>query len=235
MEIKPKGNNGFINNFNDIIGLRPEREMTTMKTNTLRIRNEANLTTYGNLHCHRCKSVIAIEIQKTFSSVTDAAEYFGVTIYTICNVLKGKQKAVTMWERDENGNKIRKLGTCHLTYAAHAESAVDKLMECGRKANETITKLQNENATLRNELSKANAVIYGLRNENEALRKENEKIAELERKAALWATYEEHQAAKRKAMEDIENYKRIEQEAIALRQESEKKLAELMKGDAYVA
>jgi ribosomal protein L16 Arg81 hydroxylase len=122
------------------------------------------------------------------------------------------------------------------------ESTVDKLMECGReateqlnKANETINQLQSENATLRNELSKANAVICGLRSENEALRKENERIAELERKAALWDAYEEHQTAKRKAMEDIENYKRLEQEAIALRQESEKKLAELLKGDGYVA
>jgi myosin heavy subunit len=221
----------------------PERENKLMKKNTVCVRDEMTITSYGNHTNGNCKKILAVELQKVFNSLTDAADFFGVDVQRIWNILNGySNHRIGYWERDENGNKIRRICMVRLTYLAHFESSVDALMECGResteklnKANETIGKLQNENEELRNELHQANAVIYGLRNENEELRKENERIAELERKAALWDAYEKHQEAKRKAIEDIENYKRLEQEAIALRQESERKLAELMRGDEYVA
>ena len=109
-------------------------------TSTLRIRNEANLTSYGTHRHHACKPVIAVDIQKTFNSVLDAAEYFGVCPDSIINVLKGRQTALRMYERDENGNRIRFIGTCRLTYAAHAETAMDAVMKCGRKSQEELSK-----------------------------------------------------------------------------------------------
>lgn len=186
-----------------------------MSTTTLRIRNNATLTSNGTLHCHRCKPVIAIEISKTFNSVTDTAEYFGVSANTVCKVLKGKQKSLRMYDHDENGNRTRFVGTCRLTYAAHLETAMDAVMESGRKANE--------------------------------------RIAELERKAALWDAYkaeqdaiikakEEYEKAVIKAKEKVERRKAIEQRkqeeyqlAIARRQEAERELNELLKGDDNVA
>lgn len=214
-----------------------------MKESKMNIRQELTLTSHGTHFNGNCKKILAVELHKVFNSLMDAAEFFGVDCQRIWSVLNVEENhRIGLWERDENGNKTRKICMVRLTYLAHWEGSMDALMKCGResteklnKANEIISQLQNENEALRKKLNQANAVIYGLRNENEELRKANEKIAELERKAALWDAYEEHQEAKRKAMEDIENYKRIEQEAIALRQESEKKLAELMKGDAYVA
>lgn len=135
-------------------------------TTTIRIRHEANLTSNGKHHHGCCKPVIAIDIQKTFNSVSDAAEYFGVNINSVILVLKGKQKAIRMYERDENGNRTRFIGTCRLSYAAHAETAIDELMNCGRKykenlhkANENISNLQTENYELKQEIAKLNSII----------------------------------------------------------------------------
>ena len=126
-----------------------------MKTNnTVRISNDAYLTSNGN-HFHACcKPVIAIEINKVFNSELDAAEYFGVHQNQISAVLRGVQKTLGLWERDENGNKIRKICMCHLKFASDATSAMEMVMECGRKTNEELSKAKEQLAV---DSKKANA------------------------------------------------------------------------------
>ena len=47
-----------------------------MTNNTLRIRHEANLTSYGTRRNGNAKPIIVIELQKTFNSLEDTAEFF---------------------------------------------------------------------------------------------------------------------------------------------------------------
>ena len=198
----------------------------TNNTTTLRIRHEANLTSNGTHHNGNCKPIIAIELHKTFNSLTDTAEFFGVEVQHIWHVLNGKYKTIGLYERDENGNKIRLICRCRLTYAAHMESTVDALMECGReateklnKANERIEALKQYNADLNEELAEYRA----WKAEQEAKRKAKE----------------EHERAISNATDKVERCKKIEQRkqeeyqlAIARRQEAERKLEELLKGDS---
>ena len=112
-----------------------------MKTNnTVRISKDAYLTSNGNHFHGSCKPVIAIEINKVFNSELDAAEYFGVHRTQISAVLRGIQKTIGLYERDENGNRIRKICMCHLKFASDATSAMEMIMENGRKTNEELSK-----------------------------------------------------------------------------------------------
>ena len=132
-----------------------------MTNNTLRIRHEANLTSYGTRSNGNCEPVVCIELQKTFNSLADTAEFFGVDYQRIWGVLNGKHQTIGLWERDENGKRIRRICYCHLEYARHIESVTDKLMTNGRmmrddlnKANEEIEHLKNYNTLLSEELEK---------------------------------------------------------------------------------
>ena len=136
-----------------------------MKTNnTVRISNDAYLTSNGN-HFHGCcKPVIAIEINKVFNSELDAAEYFGVHHNQISAVLRGDRKTMGLWERDENVNRTRKICMCHLKFASDATSAMEMVMENGRKTNEELSKAKERLAA---DSKKANAYdniknTYGL-------------------------------------------------------------------------
>ncbi|MCI6806308.1 MAG: hypothetical protein MR912_12110 [Prevotella sp.] len=126
-----------------------------MKTNnTVRISNDAYLTSNGN-HFHGCcKPVIAIEINKVFNSELDAAEYFGVPATKVSAVLRGVQKTLGLWERDENGNRIHKICMCHLKFASDATSAMEMVMKNGRKTNEELSKAKERLAA---DSKKANA------------------------------------------------------------------------------
>jgi hypothetical protein len=132
-----------------------------MTNNTLRIRHEANLTSYGTHRNGNSKPIICIELQKTFNSLTDAAEFFGVTHGQIWSALNGFSQKLGLWERDENGKRIRRICYCHLEYANNIEAVADKLMTSGRimrddlnKANEEIEHLKNYNILLSEELEK---------------------------------------------------------------------------------
>lgn len=126
-----------------------------MKTNnTVRISNDAYLTSNGNHFHGSCKPVIAIEINKVFNSELDAAEYFGVHHNQISAVLRGDRKTIGLWERDENGNRIRKICMCHLKFASDATSAMEMVMENGRKTNEELSKAKERLAA---DSKKANA------------------------------------------------------------------------------
>lgn len=203
--------------------------MFNNNTTTLRIRNEGNLTSNGTHHHKNCKPIIAIELHKTFNSITDTAEFFGVCISHISDVLNGRLKTIGLYERDENGNKIRLICRCRLTYAAHMESTVDKLMECGREATDKLNKANERIETLKKYNAELNAELAEYR----AWKAEQEVI----RKAK-----EEHEIAITKAKEKVERRKNIEQRkqeeyqlAIARRQEAERELSELLKGDDNVA
>lgn len=180
-------------------------------TTTLCIRNKATLTSHGTRHNGCCKPVIAVDLDMTFNSESDLAEYCGVTIHAVSGALNKKQKTIGVYELDENGKRIRRIGKTRVKFANEGEEILDTIMQNSRNAKA--------------ELSKA-----------------NKRIEELERKAALWDEYEAKQEAKRKAIEKVERRKQIEQRkqeeyqlSIARRQEAEKELAELMKGDEYVA
>ena len=134
-------------------------------TTTLRLRHEANITSYGTHHNGNCKPIIAVDLHKMFNSVTDAAEFFGVDPQRISNVLNDEgNHRIGLWERDENGNRIRRICMVRLTYAAHYESSMNAMMECGRestlkllKANQRIEFLEAENAQLRKEMAERQA------------------------------------------------------------------------------
>ena len=185
-----------------------------MKNNTLRLRNEANLTSYGVHYNGNCKPVVAVELQRVFNSLTDAAEFFGCDNALIWKVLNGRQNTIGLWERDENGKRIRRICKCHLKYASDMESAMNMLMENGR---------DNIDA-----LHKANEQVEGLKKENAEL---NAELAEFR---AWKKEKEEHQKAISVAEETLEKYKAKEMKAqeeyqltIARRQNAERELAEL--------
>lgn len=193
--------------------------------NAVIISKQATLTSTGTHTYHTCKPIIAIDIHRTFNSLMDAAEYFGCSYKIICNTLRGKQSAVGIYERDENGKRIRKIGTCRLVYAAYAETAMDAIMETGRNTTTELEKVKAENKALNEELKEYRA----WKAEQERIRKEEEARLEAERKAK-----EAHEKAIANAKEKIERRKRIERDAqekyqfaIARRQQAEKELAEL--------
>jgi predicted RNase H-like nuclease (RuvC/YqgF family) len=59
---------------------------------TLNIHNETNINANGTRTQRNCKPVICIDTGEVFSSVTDAAEHFGSTVYSISNCVRGVQK-----------------------------------------------------------------------------------------------------------------------------------------------
>lgn len=110
-----------------------------MKTNTIRISRESYLTSNGT-HTHsNCRPVIIPELQMVINSRLDVAEKLGVSYNTVINTLQGKRNTCPIWEKDENGNR-RKVGYCHLYEASDYESAMEMVMECGRKANDELSK-----------------------------------------------------------------------------------------------
>lgn len=148
-----------------------------MTNNTLRIRREATLTSNGTRHHGNCKPIICIELQRTFNSLTDAAEFFGTTNSRVWETLNGVTSTIGLWERDENGKRIRRLGFCHLEYANNIEAVADKLMTNGRmmrddlnKANEEIEHLKNYNVLLSEELEKKSVECNAQLSEKDNLR-----------------------------------------------------------------
>lgn len=136
----------------------------------INISREANLISNGTHEHWNCRPVIIPELHEVFNSRLDVAERLGVSVHTVIDTLKGRRNTCPIWEKDENGNR-RKVGYCHLYEASDYESAMEMVMECGRKDSE--------------ELSRANA-----------------RLAEMERKAALWDAYQAEQEAARKAEEE---------------------------------
>lgn len=124
---------------------------------TITIQNKATINNcIGSHHNGNCKSIIAIDIHKTFNSGLDAATYFGCHAHQIYSALKKPTPSIRMYERDENGNRIRFIGTCRLAYAAHATESIDALMDHGRtvmneldKANKKLAEQEAEMAEFR--------------------------------------------------------------------------------------
>lgn len=191
-----------------------------MKNITLHLRHEANLTSYGTHDNGNCKPVIAIELQRVFNSLTDAAEFFGCDHALIWKVLNGYQNTIGLWERDVNGKRIRRICRCHLKYASDMESAMNMLMENGRgnidalnKANEEVEDLKKENAQLNAELAEFRAWKKAKEDHKKAI-----SVAE--------SVLEKCKAKETKAQEEY-------QLAIARRQNAERELAELKARNVY--
>ena len=65
-----------------------------MKKTTINIQNEANIKAEGKLNSVRCKPIICIETGEVFTSVTDAAEHFGVYAQNLSLHLTGKRRSI---------------------------------------------------------------------------------------------------------------------------------------------
>ena len=137
---------------------------------TIIIRNKSTLTSFGTHHNGNCVPIIAIDVNRAFNSGVDTAKGLGCSLASVYNVLEGKQPYVRMYERDENGKKIRFIGTCRLTRVSHAEETVDALMESGRNMRDELAKANAKLATYDSELAEFRA----WKAEREAIRKAEE-------------------------------------------------------------
>ena len=152
-----------------------------MQENKMNVRQELTLTSFGNHFNGNCKKILAVELNKVFNSLVDTAEFFGVEPQYIWQVLNEEgNHRIGWWERDENGNRLRRICMVRLTYLAHFEGSLDAMMEYNResavklhKANEKNAKLQAENEQLMKEMSEFRA----WKAEKEAKRKAEEKRA----------------------------------------------------------
>ena len=186
-----------------------------MKT-TITIQNTANINNTIGHHCNgNAKPIIAIDIHKTFNSGLDAAAYFGCDANYLYSALKKPNPSIRMYERDENGKRIRFLGTCRLSYAKQAEESVDALLETGRNMQDELDKANKKLAEQEAEMA-----------EFRAWKAEKERIRKAE---------EARQNAIAKAKEKVERRKRMavrkEEEAAHAWQrvyDAEKELSELI-------
>lgn len=161
-----------------------------MKT-TITIQNKATINNTIGHHCNgNSKPIIAIDIHKTFTSCLDAAEYFGCGHAPIYKVLNGHQPYIRMYERDENGKRIRFLGTCRLSYAKQAEESVDALLENGRnmqneldKANKKLAEQEAEMAEFRAWKAEQERARKAEENRQQAIAKAKEKLERRKRMA----------------------------------------------------
>ena len=159
-------------------------------TSNINIRHEMNLAAYGTHRNGNCEPVVCIELQKTFSSIKDAAEFFSVHPNRIWGALNGFTETVGLWERDENGKKIRKICKCHFKYARDMEEAADALMAHGRQMmvdNAVLKKensdLQKANENLKHQLSEKDELHIACKqlfNDKELLTKAKAEVARLE-------------------------------------------------------
>ena len=115
-----------------------------MNSTTIIVHNKAILASEGVHTSACCKPVIAIELHKVFNSRLDAARYFGVSAQTIFDVLNGDRPHIRMYERDENGNRIRFVGTCRLVDAKNPEECMDMLMDHSREMEQKLSAQEAE-------------------------------------------------------------------------------------------
>jgi hypothetical protein len=164
-----------------------------MTSTNINIRKEANLTSYGKCHNGNCEPVVCIELHKTFNSLKDTADFFGVDYQRIWGVLNGTCNTIGLWERDENGKRIRRICKCHLEYARNIEAAQDKLMAHGRQMMVDNAAIKRENSDLRKENENLNAQLIEKDNLRITLKQlfeekemlEREKIAVARREATI--------------------------------------------------
>lgn len=61
---------------------------------TINMQHEANIKAEGKLNSVRCKPIICIETGEVFTSVTDAAEHYGVYAQNLSLHLTGKRRSI---------------------------------------------------------------------------------------------------------------------------------------------
>lgn len=153
----------------------------------INISREANLTSNGTHEHWNCRPVIIPELHMVFNSRLDVVEKLGVARQTVIDTLKGRRNTCPIWENDENGNR-RKVGYCHLYEASDYESAMEMIMECGRKDSEELSKA---NARL-DELERKAALWDAYQAEQEAARKAEEELQAAIAKAKVKRERREH-------------------------------------------
>lgn len=182
-------------------------------TNTLRIRNEATLTSYGIHRNGNAKPVIAVDLDMAFNSLTDLAEYCNVSANAVSNAINKDNRTVGMYRVDANGQRVR-VGKTHVKIASEAETVIDAIMKSSRNAKSQLAKVNAENA----ELAKKAALWDEYQKELEKQRKEEEKKnARLEK-------------ARKKKERKERIFNRLKEEmamAMAEYQNAERELAEL--------
>lgn len=166
------------------------------------IRSRIAVSTEGT-HMHGgCKPIICVELHRAFNSLTDTAKFFGVSVPTIWYALNGTCNTVGLWELDENGNKVRRIGKYHIMYATDGE-VVELLLAHGRGTVDALDAEKARNAELSKQIAelKTKDTHYAWLEMEMAIVKSNN--AELQRLAAIGKAYLEREERKRKANERI--------------------------------
>jgi chromosome segregation ATPase len=148
---------------------------------TLNIHKETNINAEGTHNSGTNKPVICITTGKKFASITDAAEYYGTTIYSISNVVREKQKTAA-------GKRF-----CYL-----------------HKATENLEELTSQIAKLNADAEDARKWREYQAEQERIRREEEERIkAEQERIAAIERARQQREERRRKAEEKMERRQRI--------------------------
>ena len=144
------------------------------------IQNEATIKASGKLSTGRCKPIVCIETGEVFTSMTDAAETYGVHIVNISNTVRGVQRTCKgkhfcylsqslehldpIMERLRNASAMEEDARRWREYQAEQEAiriAEERRIEEERKAEERkqaeIEKLQNRYLNLIDKLNEINA------------------------------------------------------------------------------
>lgn len=154
--------------------------------NTVVISNKATLTSNGNHFHGNCEPVVAVDLQMTFNSRIDLAEYCHVSTGNVSDVLSGRCNTIGVYKIDENGNKY-KVGSTRVMNARDAQVALDTIMEAGRNTKAELEKVKAENESLNAEMAEFRA----WKAEQERIRKEKEEREK--KKAKLCAKMEMHE------------------------------------------
>lgn len=147
---------------------------------TLNIHNETNINAKGNHVNGPCKPVLCIDTGEVFTSMTDAAEQYGTTIYSISNAVRGAQKTAS-------GKRF-----CYLCRAnENIEALTNRINELNADAEDARRwrEYQAEQEAIRRaEEERVRAEEERIRAEEERVRKEQERIEKARRDHAAKVT-----------------------------------------------
>jgi hypothetical protein len=222
--MKPKGNEGFINNLNDINGHSAEREDKFMM-HQITFRHEAKINAYGKKRNGNKRPIIAIDLHESYNSCEDFRETYHVchnSLYRALHPENGKEIYIKVYNIDENGKKIC-IGKTRVSYTAHSETVVGKLVSNGKEIDKKLSKEKERNNYLEKENHALKCENNELRNANNTYKGKTDKIDKME---AIESTVKEIKNRKLMRERALEEARQLE----VLIAESEQKLNELLFG-----
>ena len=164
------------------------------------ITNKATIKANGHLHTSRCKPIICIETGEVFTSMTDAAETYGVNIANVSNAVRGVQR------------------TCkgkHFCYLSESLENLDAIVERLR----TTSAMEDDARKWREHQAEQERLRI-----EEELRLEAERLAEEKRQADIAKV-----RAKIARLENLCSvYMTKHNDALSLKTEAERELASLL-------